>query len=148
MAGVVIELELGQAREALEALCRQLADTRPLMTELAEAVVSQTQDSFERQAGPDGAAWQPSLRAQLTGGQTLVDSGQLLASISGEVEVGPEAVIVGSSKAYAAVHQFGGRAGRGLAVTLPARPFLPGPETVDMAEINNAIERHFAAVAR
>ena len=26
---------------------------------------------------------------------------------------------------YAAIHQFGGKAGRGRKVTIPARPFLP-----------------------
>jgi phage gpG-like protein len=34
-------------------------------------------------------------------------------------------VSVTSSMAYSAIQQFGGKAGRGLKVTIPARPFLP-----------------------
>ena len=34
-------------------------------------------------------------------------------------------VTIGNSAIYAAIHQFGGQAGRGRKVTIPARPFLP-----------------------
>ena len=121
-----------------------LVNTRPLLAEIGEIVLSQAQDSFENQAAPDGAPWEPSQRALATGGQTLVDSGQLLASLG--VAVLPEAVEVGSNKVYAAIHQFGGKAGRGRAVEIPARPYLPDDSTVDMVQINRAIDAFFAEV--
>jgi phage gpG-like protein len=33
---------------------------------------------------------------------------------------------------YAAIHQWGGKAGRGLAVTIPARPYLPSERPPDL----------------
>ena len=142
MAGVFVEIDLAEVAAALRDMRRMLIDTDPLMDEIGEIIVSQAQDSFENQEAPDGTPWEPSQRALAEGGQTLVDSGQLLDSISSEVL--PDEVVIGSNKVYAAIHQFGGEAGRGHAVTLPARPFVPDEDSVDMAEINAAIARHFA----
>jgi phage virion morphogenesis protein len=144
MAGATLTLESAEVQRALEILRRHLVDTSPLMAELGEIVLSQAQDSFENQATPDGDPWEPSQRALATGGQTLVDSGQLLASLG--VAVLPEAVEVGSNKLYAAIHQFGGKAGRGRAVEIPARPYLPDESTVDMVQISRAIDAFFAEV--
>lgn len=144
MAGARIELQSAALERALLALRAALKDVAPLLAELGQIVVGQALDSFEDEAGPDGAPWAASQRAILHGGQTLADSGLLRSSIQNEVEIMPDAVIVGSSRVYAAIHQFGGRAGRGHAVTLPARPFLPDEKTVAMAEIEAAITRHFA----
>ena len=35
------------------------------------------------------------------------------------------ALTIQATPVYAAIHQFGGQAGRGKKVTIPARPFLP-----------------------
>ena len=144
MAGVTLTLQSAEVERALDILRRHLVNTHPLMAELGEIVLSQAQDSFENQATPDGTPWEPSQRALATGGQTLVDSGQLLASLG--VAVLPEAVEVGSNKLYAAIHQFGGKAGRGRAVDIPARPYLPDDSTVDMVQISRAIDAFFAEV--
>lgn len=144
MAGVTISMDSREISAALDRLEALAADTSPLLAEIGEIALSQAQDSFQEQAGPDGSAWQPSLRALAQGGQTLIDSGQLLASLS--LEVLPDSVVVGSNKVYAAIHQFGGQAGRGGKVRLPARPYLPDESTVDMDEITRAIEAHFADV--
>lgn len=141
MAGVVLSLDDRDVQHALSALSRLLVDTRPLLAEFGEIVLSQTQDSFERQAAPDGTPWEPSQRALAFGGQTLVDSGQLLASL--DVEVLPDAVVVGTNKHYAAIHQFGGQAGRSRKTKITARPYLPDAGTVDMAAIRRSIERYF-----
>jgi phage virion morphogenesis protein len=144
MAGITIQLdrhEVDQALDRLEALPQSM---RPLMAEIGEIVLSQAQDSFENQAAPDGTPWQPSQRVLKSGGQTLVDKGQLLASLG--MEVLPDSVIVGSNKIYAAIHQLGGMAGRGRKVKLPARPYLPDEETVDRAAIGEAINAHIAGV--
>ncbi|WP_052514883.1 phage virion morphogenesis protein [Dethiosulfatarculus sandiegensis] len=148
MAGITIELADSEIKQALRDLRRLLADPEPLMAEIGEIVLSQAQDSFREQQSPAGDAWQPSQRALEQGGQTLIDTGQLLASLNNEIEVMPDSVTVGSSKIYAAIHQFGGDAGAGHKVQIPARPYLPDEETVDMAEIRAAIDAHFEEAYR
>ena len=96
------------------------------LAELGESVRTMAIDSFESSTSPEGTAWQPSERALLTGGKTLIDTGDLQNSIS--VNMGFGEVEVGSNMVYAAIHQLGGKAGRNKSVTLPARPFLPEVE--------------------
>lgn len=56
---------------------------------------------------------------------TLSRTGGGLAS---SIEVRPNAsglgITISANKEYAAIHNFGGRAGRNLSITMPARPFL------------------------
>ena len=42
-----------------------------------------------------------------------------------DVSATPDSVTVSSTPIYAAIQQFGGKAGLGRKVTIPARPFLP-----------------------
>ena len=86
-------------------------------------------------------------RAQkrLSNVKILQDSGLLKNSARAEVtgntlRVGPS----GPAAIYAAIHQFGGKAGRGRKITIPARPFLlvqPEDETELLDLIRNQIER-------
>ena len=48
--------------------------------------------------------------------------GELASSITSCYDY--ESAIVGSNKVYAAIHQFGGNAGRDKKVQIPARPYL------------------------
>ena len=61
--------------------------------------------------------------ARMTNKKPLIDSGflrqQIVPSVSGNT------LTVGATPVYAAIQQFGGKAGRGRKVTIPARPFLP-----------------------
>lgn len=66
--------------------------------------------------------WPESRRAKEQSGQTLLDTGQLAASIT--KRVGPDGVTIGTNKVYAAIHHYGGAAGRGGVSILPPRPFL------------------------
>jgi len=52
----------------------------------------------------------------------LYDTGTLMRSITHEVE--RDRAIVGPTVVYAAIHEFGGMAGRGRRVRIPARPYL------------------------
>ena len=86
-------------------------------------------------------------RAQkrLSNVKILQDTGLLKNSARAEVtgntlRVGPS----GPAAIYAAIHQFGGKAGRGRKVTIPARPFLvvqPEDETELLDLIRRQIER-------
>ena len=54
------------------------------------------------------------------------DSGILAASVTSDF--GADFALIaagGAASDYAAIQQFGGQAGRGHKVTIPARPFLP-----------------------
>jgi phage virion morphogenesis protein len=134
------------ARGSLAALAD--ADLTGLMDLIGAALVASTQQRFEDQRSPAGVPWRRSARAASVGGQTLVDSGRLRASITHRPS--RDRVEVGTNVLYAATHQFGAtiraRTARGLrfrigdawrtarAVTIPARPFL-GLDQADRDEI-------------
>lgn len=67
--------------------------------------------------------WKPSKRALKQGGQTLVDTGQLAASIRVHITSINNGlkIEIGSNKSYANIHQFGGKGNRAYIV---ARPFI------------------------
>lgn len=53
-----------------------------------------------------------------------------------------DTAVVGTNEPYAAIHQFGGKAGRGRKTTIPARPFLKlTPE--DESDIMEDIQAYF-----
>ena len=121
---------------ALARLGSHLDDMTEPMDEIGVMLVSSVTHRFETGVGPDGRPWIPSARALSEGGQTLVMRGHLRDSQTHVA--GPRSVEVGTNLVYGAVHQFGGRAGRGLSVTLPARPYL-GLDGDDEAEILDII---------
>ena len=71
----------------------------------------------------------------------LVSSIGRPAARGGVFETTPHSVTVGSRIKYAAIHQFGGQAGKGRKVRIPARPFI-GMSPQARADIINAINRH------
>lgn len=135
MTGVAISIgdaDLRRARRAMAELMRRGRDLKPAMEEIGSYLVSETLHRFETETRPEGGPWVPSVRAATEGGQTLTDRAHLRQSIT--YVAGADSVQVGSNLVYAAIHQFGGRAGRGRSVALPARPYL-GLAPGDDAEI-------------
>lgn len=108
MAGTRIDVTVDDA--ALTATIARLqaagVNLRPGMEEIAGDLEESARERFSTATGPDGLPWAPSRRAQREGGKTLIDSGQLLASLTSEATA-LEAV-AGTNKEYAALHQFGG----------------------------------------
>lgn len=148
MSGITIQINDREVLESLGRLAGRVNDMQPVMEEIGAALKTSVQMRFERETGPDGQPWKPSLRAQAEGGQTLRDTGRLLQSITyrasaGEAEVGTNVI-------YAAVQQFGaritaknapalrfqvgGRWARKQSVDIPPRPFL-GIDDADRREI-------------
>lgn len=117
---ISLSIEDGGIRTMLERLQGRMGNLTPAMRTIGETVRSSVERNFEAQGRP--AKWTPSQRVLRTGGQTLSLSGRLRRSFSVKA-TGKEAV-VGTNVVYAAIHQMGGRAGRGGKVKLPARPFL------------------------
>jgi len=75
---------------------------------------------FVDSMSPYGETWLP-LKYRI--GQPLVDTGRLRDSITHQSS--DNGVSVGTNVAYAAIHQFGGMAGRKKAAAIPARPYMP-----------------------
>jgi len=72
--------------------------------------------------------------------QILLDNGVLRNSINVE-NVTDSSVTVASRLKYSAIHQFGGKAGRGRKVTIPARPYI-GIKPDDMRDITDILRSH------
>lgn len=109
---------------ALDALQRVLVDLTPAMRDIAEALRTETEENFLREGRPGWKDLAPStVKARGSAHPILQRSGQLAASV--DLVYDRTSASVGSNKVYAAIHQFGGQAGRGRRVTIPARPFLP-----------------------
>lgn len=112
---------------------------------IAEGITSRTIRRFDEQRAPDGTPWPPLSPATLLsevgprdrlkrGGlsrraldrmakrKALIRTGRLRSSISWKVR--GTRIYVGTNVVYAPIHQFGGQAGRGRKVRIPARPFL------------------------
>lgn len=156
MTGVALRYDLSQVKGVSRRLNRALAeagDAEPLLDEIGASLVTSTQIRFERGQGPDGKPWKPSAR----GGQTLVDTGRLLGSVTHRVS--GRQVEVGTNVLYGAIHQFGGtirpKAAGKLRFTIgsevifadkvemPARPYL-GIDAGDEAEIAAIVNDHLS----
>ena len=90
--------------------------------EIGGYLVGDIQDNFDRQRLFDGSPMPQSQAAIKRAGKTLIDKHNLYDSYVFQLARG--GVVVGSNKAYAAVHHFGGEAGRGHKTKLPARPVM------------------------
>lgn len=162
MASAGIQLKVNPfgfegAERTLNRIVGRVGNLRPVMNIAGQYLVRRTQDSFRRQASPEGIPWAPlspvtialrdaagSRSKQLgrararyaernsgsvfSGDKALFVTGRLFASITYsagdmEVSIGTNAKFPGGDS-RAAIHQLGGKAGRGHAVTIPARPFL------------------------
>ena len=98
----MIEIEINNAQKIayiLNKLANAAQDRTPLMRSIAGTMES--------------AVFQ---------GTPLVDTENLMNSITSYYD--NNVAEVGTNEPYAAIHQFGGKAGRGRKVDIPARPFL------------------------
>ncbi len=166
MSGLTLDVGIDGA----EALIRRLnnldlddGQLKSLHSTLGETGVTQTKERFRDQKSPDGKPWPKSKRAEGEGGQTLTGKA---ADLKNSINYKPSSreVEVGTSKVYAAIHQFGGvikpKKGKFLvfeiggkkifakSVTMPARPFLgisPANEKELLAEIDGWLKRRMLA---
>ncbi|WP_299773166.1 phage virion morphogenesis protein [uncultured Tateyamaria sp.] len=107
---------------------------------------------FKNERGPDGTPWAPLSEAQRQHRQKKYGNapmtilrmrGHLAGSINYQVSGGSLKIGTGKeAEDYAAIHQFGGEAGRGLKAVIPARPYL-GFSDADMDLIEEEAEGHF-----
>lgn len=172
-----VKVDHSEVREAFRALIAAGKNPKPVLADIGEILTVSTKRRFQTGRAPDGTPWAPNSEATLltelrvrgglskhktrTGGRTLTDRGLALLgrkrpligesrALSTQIfpRVTAHTVEVGSSREYAAVHQFGARKGqfgrtrRGAPIPwgdIPARPFL-GISAQDHAAILEAIE--------
>jgi phage virion morphogenesis protein len=88
-------------------------DLSPIMKDIGEHLLNETQERFDRQVDPDEKPWKPLLkttRMQKKNPRILQEQGRrggLLSSI--DYRAGKKQVTLGTNKPYAAIHQFGGK---------------------------------------
>ena len=162
MTGVRMEFSFNDKalRIDLRKRLAQLEDVTPFLKSIGEefagagGIINQR---FKDEKGPDGKAWAPlsdrTIKARLkkNGNAPLTIlrlRGHLAGSINYQVSGGVLKVGTGKEvEDYAGVHQFGGKAGRGLKVHIPARPYL-GFSDADMEFIEDEVLVYFGDIRR
>lgn len=152
MTSFTIEVKDDGVHALLTKLASRAGGLSPVLQTIGEGIVERTKRRFETSTGPDGVKWKDNspvtlgmLTRRLSGQKSKAKKdGSLNAAgqrayankrpLIGEsqdlrrqftLSVVNGMLTVGSTPTYAAIQQFGGKAGRGLKVTIPARPFLP-----------------------
>nr|DAK89308.1 MAG TPA: virion morphogenesis protein [Caudoviricetes sp.] len=152
---IIITVDSSAIEAALDRLARAARDLRPAMRDIGGLLEKETDENFRAQGRPpwpplsqatilnrlmgrdrkgkskgiasilrkDGDL-RASAKRKLEGGLAILqNTGALRSSIRARPD--RDSVTVGSVLEYAAIHQFGGMAGRGKKVRIPARPFIP-----------------------
>ncbi|GAB4442539.1 MAG: phage virion morphogenesis protein [bacterium] len=121
---IKIEIDDSKLKAEMEKLIQRAKDRRPLMRQIAGIMHRAVEENFAEQGRP---RWKPLSaktidQRQKRGywpGAILQMRGELAVSISQSSD--NDKAVVGTNKVYAAIHQFGGKAGRGHKVQIPAR---------------------------
>ncbi len=145
--GFTIEVDDSKLKEILKKLDTRVRNLQPAFEEIGELLVTSIVKNFEvggrysRSGDWRGGSnkWQPLSLVTLEkkrGKGILLESNNLLNSINWQADSG--GVEVGTNRIYAAIHQFGGKAGRGKKVKIPARPYLV-VQGEDLSQINEVL---------
>ncbi|AZZ98255.1 phage virion morphogenesis protein [Pseudoalteromonas sp. R3] len=138
MAGVYINIT-GDGIEALQVIEQRSKAPDDMLDDIGAFLDMDVTERFLDELAPDGTRWQQSEAARTGQGRdpevpglTLTDKRNLAGSITHNVDKG--VLEHGLGEDYAAIHQFGGKAGRNHSVTLPARPII-GIEQYQAGEV-------------
>lgn len=138
----MIEIEINNAQQIasiLNKLANASQDHTPLMRSIAGTMESAVLQNFDIGGRPK---W---LGLKYRQGTPLVDTENLMNSITSYYD--NNVAEVGTNEPYAAIHQFGGKAGRGRKVDIPARPFLVlTPQDED--DILEDVQAYFRSVVK
>lgn len=161
-----------ELQAALQRLERSGVDLAPAMRKIAQALATVTEANFAAEGRPkwkplsevtkhmrlggnkaykkNGALTAAAQRRQDAGFRILQHRGQLASSITESHDSTQAAA--GSNLVYAAIHQFGGEAGRNRKVTIAARPYLPTTADNELQpeareEVLDTVLRHLQGAA-
>lgn len=138
----MIEIEINNAQQIasiLDKLANAAQDRTPLMRSIAGTMESAVLQNFDVGGRPK---W---LGLKYRQGTPLVDTENLMNSITSYYD--NNVAEVGTNEPYAAIHQFGGKAGRGRKMDIPARPFLV-LTTQDEDDILEDVQAYFRSVVK
>lgn len=145
---IAVTINDSQVQGLLQRLRQRTADLSPAMRTIGVFYERSVLENFSKQAAPDGTPWarlsQTTMmmglgkkgrigrkggltvkgRGYLQGKRILWEHGDLMESVHHQAGKDSVTIGVGGSIPYAAIHQFGGMAGRGKKVKIPARPYL------------------------
>lgn len=115
MAGTQIkfDIDIKEAMSGLSEIERGFLNPKPLMGQIGEAVLlPSTKDRFTSQTSPDGQPWAPlsrryTKRKKYNKDKVLTLRGYLRGQMRWQPD-GDDAVLVGSNRVYAGIHQRGG----------------------------------------
>ena len=133
MAGAFITVDTRGFREFedyLRRIAQKAGNAQPAFEIAGVALVTSVHENFTSQGRPDkwpdlAPATLENKKKKKKGTKILITrgmAGDLMDSIHYDAE--PDKVRVGTDKIYGAIHQFGGKAGRGKKVTIPQREYL------------------------
>lgn len=160
MTGAVLELNIGEADDALTRLLEAASDLKPTLKNIGIHLQQSTKDRIAREESPDGKPFAPlnPLYAETKKGPGILRGESLTLSEIVWQLAGDDTVEVGTNAIYGAIHQFGGvikaknapalifsMGGQSFAVksvTMPARPYL-GLSQEDEAEVLAIVADHF-----
>lgn len=120
--GVRFDIKRDEVSPVLAALLARGDDLTPVHRDIGASMLFATQRRFELEEDPEGNPWPKSIRAMAEGGTTLRDSNRLYSSLS--FNASKSGVEWGTDVIYGAIHQDGGKTGRGHKVTMPRRAYL------------------------
>ena len=140
---IEIWLENKELQRYLDQLAEKTENLRPLMKNIAGIIADSVEENFEQQGRPK---WQMLAKSTIENrtkkgyypGKILQMRGELAASITSYYD--ENSAIVGTNKVYAAIHQFGGKAGRNRKVGIPARPYLSANPDEILPEVLNYLD--------
>lgn len=150
------KITLNKLIKDIDYTIKQCENLNPLMHEVGNLVKNETELSFEKEQDAFGNKWTPLSKQTLKhkkGSKILTESSLLQSSINSRTKLQQTktstqgSVSIGTNLEYAPIHQFGGKAGRGLKANIPARPFLPINDKGDIPddlkeEIKEAVLKH------
>lgn len=126
MAGLQMDIEVKDhgIEEMLAKLQGRMHDLTPVMKIVGQIGRASIVRNFEKEGRPK--RWKPhseiTQRRRGTGAPILRDEDHLMNSIHDKAY--RDRTVIGTNRVYAAIHHFGGKAGRKRKVTIPARPFM------------------------
>lgn len=139
----MIEIQIDNlfmVQNQIERLSRGMSDNRYLlMRRLAGTMRYAVAQNFKQGGRPE---W---LAVKYRSGIPLNDTGALRQSIDELSD--NDTALVGTNMVYAAIHQFGGWAGRNNKVFIPARPFLQLTNE-DKQDLLDDVQDYFAQLVR
>lgn len=157
MTGARLEFDFNDkaVRADLKARLAKLSNPEPFLKSIGEefagagGVINQR---FKSETGPDGKRWAPLSNAQQRRRQKKYGNApmtilRMRGHLAGSVnyQVSGAGLKIGTGKEaedYAAIHQFGGKAGQGLKAVIPARPYL-GFSDEDMDAVKEEATAYF-----